>query len=72
MVKVLVILATDTFIGRFGYEYQWWKLCDLEFAFEKPVAFRSSTRVRGRWRQSLAPRCANRSSYSRRQVLAWD
>jgi len=32
-VKVLVILATVAFIGRFGYEYQWLQLCDLEFAF---------------------------------------
>jgi len=35
MVKVLVILATVTFIGHFGYKYQWWKVCDLEFAFEQ-------------------------------------
>ena len=33
-----------TFVGHFGYEYQWWKLCDLEFAFEQPLASRSATR----------------------------
>jgi len=30
------------------------------------------TRVRVRWRQSLAPHCASRSSRSGRQPLAWD
>ena len=43
-VKVLVILATVSFTGHFDYEYQWWKLCDLEFAFEQPLASRSATR----------------------------
>jgi len=43
-VKVLVSLATVTFIGHFGYEYEWWKLCDLEFAFEHPLVSRSATR----------------------------
>ena len=36
--------ATVSFIGHFGYEYQWWKLCDLEFASEQPLASRSATR----------------------------
>jgi len=43
-VKVLFIFATVSFIGHFGYEYQWWKFCDLELAFEQSLASHSTTR----------------------------
>jgi len=42
-VKVLVILATVTFIGHFGHAFHWWKLCAVEFAFEQPVASHYAT-----------------------------
>ena len=43
-VKVLIILATISFTGHFGYEYQRWNFCDLEFAYEQPLASHSAIR----------------------------
>ena len=51
----------------------WLWVCDLEFVFEQTLASRSAKRVYAfAQRQSLAPRCWNRSSHSGKQLLARD
>jgi len=61
-----------SFVGHFGYEYQLWKLCLWLRFWATSRLLLCQTRVRVRWRQSLAPHCASRSSCSGRQLLAWD
>jgi len=67
----LTFLAKVAFIGHFGYEYQWWKFC-LWFEILSNLWHPALPNASVRWRQSLAPYCASRSSRSGRQLLAWD
>ena len=70
------------FIDIFGQGYFYWplrlwipmmKVLFVIWDFEQPSGIPlCQTRVRIRWRQSLAPHCASRSSRSGRQLLAWD
>jgi len=46
-------------------------VCELRFWVTSGLPL-CQTRVRVRWRQSLAPHCASRSLRSGRQLLAWD